>query len=152
MEVAFVVQEHPDRARVVTAPWFHFAGDLARSGIFVSKFDSLDAAWRPFDAMILMVWLDWENRDHFKAHRILPVMEKYSAYRAAFPGTIQIVLNHTDMARRAWAIPYWRLGDPILFKTPAYDRSELAPYPAEDIYPYEYVHGRSEERRVGKEC
>lgn len=69
MEVAFVVQEHPDRAKVETAPWFCFAQDLANSGIFISKFDSLSAAWRPFDAMILMVWLDWENRQHFPSRR-----------------------------------------------------------------------------------
>jgi hypothetical protein len=64
-------------------------------------------------------------------------MEKYAEYRARFPETIQIVLNHTDMSRRPYAVPYWRPGDPILYRTPAYDRSELAPFPPAAIFPYE---------------
>lgn len=141
MDVAFVVQEHPDKFLIETSPWLCFAEDLAKEGIHVRKFDSLQAAWRPFDAMILMVWLDWQNPTHFRADRIVPIMEKYSEYRAAFPDTIQIVLNHVDMCRRASALSYWRRGDPILFRTPAYDRSELRPYPAGDITAFDYVRG-----------
>src|SRR5271166_2199665 len=141
MEVAFVVQEHPDLSLAESSPWAYFARDLANAGIFISRFNSLDEAWRLFDAMILMVWLDWQNKEHFKVERILPVMEKYAAYRAAFPNTMQIVLNHVDMCRRASATPYWRLGDPILFRTPAYDRTELTPFPVEDIFAFEYVRG-----------
>ena len=141
MDIAFVVQEHPDLSLAESSPWVRFAAELAKAGIFVSRFSSIDEAWRHFDAMILMVWLDWGNREYFKPECIIPVMEKYSSYRAAFPATIQIVLNHVDMCRRAYATPYWRSGDPILFRTPAYARSELAPFPPEDIFAFEYVRG-----------
>src|SRR5262249_24345884 len=60
-------------------------------------------------------------------------------YRAAFPDTTQIVLNHVDMCRRAWAVPYWRMGDPVLCRTRAYDRAKLAPFPKEDIFAFEYL-------------
>jgi hypothetical protein len=141
MNIAFVVEEHHDTVLAESSPWFHFAVALAKSGISISRFNSLDEAWRSFDAMILMVWLDWRNREYFRVEQILPVMEKYAAYRAAFPDTIQIVLNHVDMCRRASATPYWRVGDPILFRTPAYDRTELAPFPKDDIFPFEYLRG-----------
>jgi hypothetical protein len=141
MDIAFVVQEHPDLSLAESSPWVCFAAKLAKAGIFVSRFSSIDEAWRHFDAMILMVWLDWGNREYFKPECIIPVMEKYSSYRAAFPTTIQIVLNHVDMCRRAYATPYWRSGDPVLFRTPAYVRSELAPFPPEDIFAFEYVRG-----------
>jgi hypothetical protein len=133
MNVAFVVEEHPDKWLVRTAPWVVHREQLAEAGITVELFDDLRSAWRPFDAMILMVWLDLLNPVLFKPYRIIPVMEKFSAYRGAFPETTQIILNHTDMGRRAYAAPYWRMGDPILFRTPAYDRSELAPFPADQI-------------------
>ncbi len=142
MDVAFVVEAHPDKTRVESAPWYHYRSELAKVGINVTLFDELRKAWRPFDAMILMVWLDWANREHFKPELIIPVMERYAAYRAAFPETTQVVLNHTDMGRRAYATPYWRLGDPILFRTPAYERSELAPFPEKDIFAFEYLRGR----------
>ncbi|HXN85109.1 MAG TPA: glycosyltransferase [Candidatus Binataceae bacterium] len=143
MNVAFVVEEHPDRSRVTSSPWIFHQKQLAEADITVELFDDLKKAWRPFDAMILMVWLDWDNPIHFKADRIVPVMEKYSAYRAAFPETIQIVLNHTDMNRHAYAAPYWRIGDPVLFRTPAYDRIELAPFPPNRIFAYEYLEGQA---------
>jgi hypothetical protein len=141
MNVAFVVEEHWDKWLVRTSPWVVHREQLAEAGIAVELFDDLRNAWRPFDAMILMVWLDWLNPALFKPHRIIPVMEKFSAYRAAFPETTQIILNHTDMGRRAYAAPYWRMGDPILFRNPAYDRSELAPFPADQIFAYEYICG-----------
>jgi len=142
MDVAFVVEAHPDKARVEFAPWYHYRRELAKVGIKVTLFDDLRKAWRPFDAMILMVWLDWANRELFKPELIIPVMEKFAAYRAAFAETTQVILNHTEMGRRAYATPYWRLGDPILFRTPAYDRSKLAPFPEKDIFAFEYLRGK----------
>jgi hypothetical protein len=141
MEIAYLVTAHPDVGLVESVPWSYFSAELAEQGIIISRFNSLDEAWRPFDAMMLLVWIDWRSPHHFKKWEIMPVMEQYSAYRAAFPQTRQIVLNHVDMARRPSALAYWRLGDPILFRTPAYDRSELHPYPAEDIYPFERIWG-----------
>ncbi|HVN28215.1 MAG TPA: hypothetical protein VMT64_06995, partial [Candidatus Binataceae bacterium] len=141
MEIAYVVTAHPDSGLIDSVPWAFFAKELAKDDINILRFNSLDEAWRPFDAMILLVWLDWQNPTHFNKWKIMPVLEKYSAYRATFPETRQIVLNHVDMARRPSALLCWRLGDPILFRTPAYDRSELRPYPAEDIYPFERIWG-----------
>jgi len=140
MEIAYVVA-HPEARLAKSVPWCHFSAELATHGISITRFNSLEEAWRPFDAMILLVWLDWRNPHHFDKWQILPVMEKYSAYRATFPETVQIVVNHVDMSRRPSALPYWRLGDPILFRTPAYDRSELHPFPAQDIYPFERMWG-----------
>ncbi|MGH9659347.1 MAG: glycosyltransferase, partial [Bryobacteraceae bacterium] len=142
MQVAFVVAEIPHQTNVLRSPWWCCAAELAAAGIHIARFDSLAAAWQPFDAMILMVWLDWDNRTRFRPERILPVREKFAEYRAAFPSTRQVALNHVDMGRQAYAIPYWRDGDPVLFKTPAYDRSLLAPFPALDIFAYEYVWGQ----------
>jgi hypothetical protein len=141
MDIAFVVQAHPDVSLIKDVPWSRFAAELAQDGFHISRFNSLDEAWRPFDAMMLLVWLDWQNKTHFNVWKVLPVMEQYSTYRATFPDTIQIILNHVDMSRRPSALPYWRLGDPILFRTPPYNRSELRPYPAQDIFPYERVWG-----------
>ncbi|HLX38768.1 MAG TPA: glycosyltransferase [Candidatus Binataceae bacterium] len=141
MEVAFVTEFHPDRELPRQVPWNYFAADLASAGINIMRFDSLETAWRPFDAMILIIWLDPQNRRHFKPYKITSVMEKYWAYRARFPQTVQIVVNHTDMSRFASATPYWKPGDPVLFRTPAYDRDELWPFPAAAIYPWEKIWG-----------
>jgi hypothetical protein len=70
-----------------------------------------------------------DSFEHFDARRILSVLEHYATYRSRYPQTIQIALNHTDMARRPYATPYWREGDRVLYRTPAYDRTELAPFP-----------------------
>ncbi|MEB3170716.1 MAG: hypothetical protein VKK43_05025 [Synechococcaceae cyanobacterium] len=68
-------------------------------------------------------------------------MELVAGYRARFSEAIQIVLSHADLSRRPYATPYWRQGDPILCRTPADDRSELNPFPADPIFPYEKVWG-----------
>jgi len=93
--------------------------------------------------MLLHVWLNWRNPKRFDPQRILPILEQYAVYRSRHPQTIQIVLNHTDMARRPFATPYWRDGDPVLYRTPAYDRRELAPFPPETIWSYEMVWGEN---------
>jgi hypothetical protein len=125
-------------------PWIHHRAALAERGIRLHLFEGGgDAFRRPWDAMLLHVWQDWKNKQLFNPYRIMPIMEQYAIYRARFPDTVQIVLNHTDMARRPFATPYWRPGDPVLYHTPAYDRGELHPFPAESIWPYEHVWGSS---------
>jgi len=91
--------------------------------------------------MFLHVWQDWQNEKLFNQYRIMPLLEKYLTYRYEFPKTIQIVLNNTDMCRRPFCIPYWRPGDPILYRAPAYNRKELYPLPPEDIWAYEMIYG-----------
>ena len=142
MRVAYVTADIGAAARE-PQPWVWHRDALTARGIDVVHVDasSPDAFGRAYDAMILHVWLDWKNTQRFVPSRILPVMEAYAAYRARFPETVQIVLNHTDMSRRPYAAPYWRPGDPVLYRTPAYDRSELAPFPAESIHAYEKVWG-----------
>jgi hypothetical protein len=143
MEIAVVVQSISDE-KIAVQPWIHYRAALAERNIHIRLYGaSEDAFRRPFDAMLLHVWQDWDNREYFKPRRILPVMERYTVYRVEFPETVQIVLNHTDMSRRPYAIPYWRPGDPILYRTPAYDRRELYPFPPEDIWPYEEVWGQA---------
>jgi hypothetical protein len=124
-------------------PWIHYAAALAQRNIHVRVYKDADQAFRhPCDAMLLHVWQDWGNNKRFDPFRILPVMERYAIYRAEFPDTIQIVLNHTDMTDRPYATPYWRPDDPVLYRTPAYDRSRLYPFPPEQIWPYEMIWGR----------
>lgn len=143
MEVAVVI-EGIDRHRLKLQPWILYREKLAERGIRIRTFDGA-ADWLDtrFDAMMLYVWLDWNNSDLFDARSIMPLMQRYATYRARFPETVQIVVNHTDMSRHPYAVPYWRPGDPVLYRTPAYDRGELAPFPADDIWAYEHVWGRA---------
>ena len=141
MTVAFVVEAFPDQRAVIESPWFFHAAALKHDGIDIRLYRSMEEAWSQFDAMILMVWLDWGNTEHFRPAEVVPVMEKYSACRAAFPGTMQIILNHVDMSCRPYATPYWRMDDPVLYRIPAYDRRLLAPFPPRDIFAYERVWG-----------
>jgi hypothetical protein len=141
MEIGIVIEGISDEM-IRMQPWMHYAAALAQLDIHIRVYEDADEAFqRPFDAMLLHVWQDWENKQRFDPCRILPVMEKYATYRAEFPETVQIVLNHTDMADRPYATPYWRPGDPILYRTPAYDRSKLYPFPPEQIWPYEMIWG-----------
>ena len=123
-------------------PWLYHRRRLAERGIRIEVLPPDDAFSRPHDAMIPMAWLDWDNPRRFAADRVMPFLEQYSAYRARYPDVRQIVCNHVDMARRPYALPYWRKGDPILSRTPPYDRAELAPFPAEDVCAYECVMGK----------
>lgn len=143
MDIAVVI-EGIDQTRLKYQPWFRYKEELLEYDIRIRTFNE-DDDWlnASFDAMMLYVWLDWNNCDKFDQRRIMPLMEKYATYRARFPATIQIVVNHTDMCRYPYAVSYWRPGDPILFRTPAYDRSELAPFPPKDIWAYEHVWGRA---------
>lgn len=140
-----VIIEGIDESQVAAQPWIFHRDALADRGIRIYLYRGGDTEGfrRGFDAMLLHVWQDWENRGRFDPQRILPILEQYAAYRSRYPQTIQIVLNHTDMARRPYATPYWRSGDPILYRTPAYDRHELAPFPPETIWAYEKVWGES---------
>jgi len=142
MEIAVVIEGIQEK-RVALQPWIYYKAALAEKNIQINVFqvNTYEAFKRPFDAMLLHVWQDWANRERFDPFRILPIMEKYSIYRAEFPETTQIILNHTDMSRRPFATPYWRPGDPILYRTPAYDRKELYPFPAEKIWAFEQIWG-----------
>lgn len=125
-------------------PWMYFRRALADHGFRLLVFQHAqahEAFERRFDAMFLHVWQDWNNPTFFDPTVILPIMSAYSAYRFRFADTIQIILNHTDMSRQPYATPYWRAGDPVLYRTPAYDRGELYPFPADSIVPYEMVWG-----------
>lgn len=120
-------------------PWIHFRDELAACGfrILVFQDDNVAEAFtRRFDAMLLHVWQDWENPRRFYPRLILPIMHLYAGYGEKFSDTIQIILNHADTARRPYATPYWRQSDPILYRAPAYERSELLPFPADAIFPF----------------
>lgn len=140
-----VITEGIDESQLVAQPWIFHRDALAGRGIRIHLYRRGDTEGfhRSFDAMLLHVWQDWRNSEHFDPHRIFPILGDYAAYRSCYPQTVQIILNHTDMARRPYATPYWRRGDPVLYRTPAYDRSELAPFPPETIWAYEKVWGES---------
>jgi hypothetical protein len=127
---------------VARHPWIFHQAALSQRDIHIHRYrgweQDLD---RSFDAMLLQVWQDWNNQEHFNPRRIMPILARYAEYRSRFPQTVQIVVNHTDMSRQPYATPYWRAGDPVLYRTPAYDRSELAPFPPETIWAYEKVWG-----------
>lgn len=139
MEIATIIEgiSEPRNAR---QPWIYYGNTLAEKGIYIRIYRGSEEGFqRPFDAMLLHVWQDWANKEHFKPSRILRIMGKYVIFRAECPHTIQIILNHTDMSRRPYATPYWRPGDPILYRTPAYNRQELYPFPPGKIWAYEGV-------------
>lgn len=143
MQVAvIIVGIAEDQVRAV--PWIQYRDTLAAAGVDLHLFRDEEAAVafdRPWDAMLLHVWQDWANERLFRPRQIMPVLERHAAYRARWPETVQIALNHTDMSRRPYCTPYWRPGDLVLYRTPAYDRAELAPLPPDDIWPYEKVWG-----------
>lgn len=124
-------------------PWIYHKDALLGRGIRIHVYQGPEGFRRGFDAMCLHVWQDWGNRHYFVPCRVMPILEQYATYRSRYPDTIQIVLNHTDMARRPYATPYWRDGDPVLYRTPAYDRTELAPFPPQTIWAYEMVWGKN---------
>jgi hypothetical protein len=137
-----VIIEGVNESEIAEQPWMYHRGALLKRGIRIHPYRPGQQGFdRPFDAMLLHVWQHWENREKFAVDRILPVLEQYAIYRSRYPETIQIVCNHTDMARRPYATPYWRTGDPVLYRTPAYDRTELAPFPSDMIWAYEKVWG-----------
>ncbi|MEO8603646.1 MAG: glycosyltransferase [bacterium] len=137
-----VITEGISEHEIAAQPWIYHRETLARDGVRIDVFPADgDGFEQGFDAMLLHVWQDWRNPRRFNAQRILPVMQRYAVYRARFPDTVQIILNHVDMARPPYATAYWRPGDPVLYKTPPYDRSELTPFPVETIWAYEKVWG-----------
>ncbi len=143
MDIGIIV-EGIEQSQFAAQPWMYCKDALLSKGIRIHVYHGGgDGFRRSFDAMCLHVWQDWRNRERFDAYRIMPVLEQFSTYRSRFPETIQIILNHTDMARRPYATLCWRDGNPVLYRTPAYDRTELAPFPPETIWSYEKVWGRN---------
>ena len=143
MEIGIIV-EGIEQSQFAAQPWNYHKEALLRRGIQIHVYHGGgDGFRRSFDAMCLHVWQDWGNRQRFDPYRIMPILEQYAAYRSRHPQTIQIVLNHTDMARRPYATPCWRDGDPVLYRTPAYDRAELAPFPPDSVWAYEKVWGKN---------
>ena len=144
MEIA-IVTEGIGQKQLDYQPFYRFREQLGIEGFRIRVFRATEpeSFRRPFDAMIMYVWQDWQNRRRFDRNLAMTTMENFAIYRSAFPETRQIILNHTDMSRRPYATPFWRAGDPVLYRTPAYDRSELYPFPADSIWAYEYVWGSS---------
>lgn len=144
MDIAVVVHgmHLGDQWQDSLAPWLVHQEALKDENIHIQVFqDDLSVFERRFDAMMLYVWQDWGNTRRWDSGKILPLMCRYAEYRAAFPEVIQIVCNHVDWGRQPYATWYWRPGDPVLYRTPAYERRELAPFPPEDIWAYELCWG-----------
>jgi hypothetical protein len=123
-------------------PWIYGKAALSAAGINVHVFrgrDTREAFQRSFDAMLLYLWQDWMNRGRYDPLLIMPQIERQAAYRFRFPDTIHIIVNHVDDSRHNYCLPYWREGDPLLWRTPPYDRTELQPLPGDQIWAYEKV-------------
>ena len=99
MDVAVVV-ECVDESRIPIQPWIRYRDALAKRGIHLHCFRGAGEAFeRLYDAMLLHVFLDWNNERLFDCTRLLPVLADYATYRARFPETVQIVVNHADIVQ-----------------------------------------------------
>ena len=148
MLVAAITEGMP-KWDVEQAPWNCHRAHIEESGVNITLIPAERMDWsRRFDAMLLHIWLDWDNPKRYNPQRILPVFAKYAEYRSRFPTTVQIICNHTDMVGRPYAIPYWRKGDPVLYKIPPYDRSVLTPFPEADIWPWELAYNSTYGRHL----
>jgi hypothetical protein len=141
------VSEGMPKWDIEQAPWNCHRAHLKTVGIELFQIPATDMDWsQQFDCMLLHIWLDWDNPKRYTPQTIMPVFAKYAEYRAKYPDTIQIICNHTDMVGRPYALPYWRKGDPVLYKIPPYDRRALSPFPEMDIWPwelaYDFTYGR----------
>jgi 2-polyprenyl-3-methyl-5-hydroxy-6-metoxy-1,4-benzoquinol methylase len=137
-----VVVEGMSESQTSVRPWSIYQSQLETKGIFIDILPDIEQAFaKQYDAMLLDVWLDWANKAHFNPSRTMRLIELHAKYREQFPQTIQITHNHTDMSRRPYAVPFWRPGDPVLFRTPAYNRAELAPFDSSLIWSYEKIWG-----------
>lgn len=124
------------------APWFVYGDALKAENINIHVFENDMRVFESrFDAMMLYIWQDWGNTLRWDNNAIMPIMCKYSEYRSRYPDVVQIICNHVDWCRIPYATWYWRSGDPVLYRTPAYDRKELAPLPEGDIWPWEMCWG-----------
>lgn len=143
MDVAVIVLGI-DESQVRKSPWVACRDQLGRRGIEIHLIEEegIGGAFNQyFDAMMLFVWQDWYNRTRFVPDRIMPVLRRHSTYRARFPETVQIALNHSDNSLNPFCLERWRPGDPVLYRTPPYDRTLLSPIPPGDIWPYERIWG-----------
>lgn len=142
MDIAVFIQDI-DNYEVKMQPWVFYKYRLAERGIDIELFYNDEGAFSgPCDAMILHVWQHWLNPKKFNHYHAMKTMEKYAAYRAEYPDTTQIILNHTDDSRHPYALPYWRAGDPVLYRTPPYNRKELNPLAEDKIWAYEIEMGK----------
>src|SRR5262249_51961602 len=105
MDIGVIVEGISER-EIARQPWIHHRAALAGRGIQIHVYAGDDAGFqRPFDAMMIHAWQDWKNPRLFDAKRIMPLLARYAIYRARYPDTVQIVLNHVDMGRRPYATP-----------------------------------------------
>jgi hypothetical protein len=123
MDVGVII-EGISAGEVARQPWIFHREALAERNIRIHVYAGDDPAGfqRPFDAMIVHAWQDWKNPKRFDRTRIMPLLERYATYRAAFRRRCKSSTMSTWAA--VLATPYWRTGDPVLYKTPAYDRRE----------------------------
>jgi len=109
MDIAVYIQDI-DKYGIRTQPWIIYKYELAERNINIHLFYNDEEAFkRPFDAMLLHVWQHWLNPTKFNQYHTMNLMEKYAIYRAEYPQTIQIILNHTDNSRHPFSLPYIRV-------------------------------------------
>ena len=128
--------------QVNATPWIYHRDALQNAGYYIRLYsEPREMFSRRHDAIILHMMFNWLGNCLFDASTIMPILAKLATYRAKYPDCVNIVLHHWDMVGVPFSIPLWTQGDPVLYRTPFYDRALHYPFPAKDIWPYEKVWG-----------
>ena len=136
-----VVVVNVDPSQVGSSPWVRYREELKREGISIQVFDDYKHAFcHDHDAIMLHLVFNWNQTKFFNPAEIMPLLAALSTYRSEHPDC-QHVLLYAWERPSPFAFPYWRAGDPILYRTPLYDRSELYPFPASEVWSYEKIWG-----------
>ncbi|MDA9981422.1 glycosyltransferase [Gammaproteobacteria bacterium] len=143
MDVAVITSRISAR-HIALSPWNYYREQLSKEGIRIKLFeDNLDGFYERHDVIMLHLSFNWFHDVNFPSDVVMPIFNHLSAYRHEHPECIHIVLHHWDMIDVPFSVPLWRDGDPILMRTPFYDRSAHYPFPPGDIWSYEKTWGKN---------
>jgi hypothetical protein len=137
MDIAVVVSRIGE-GYFTRSPWYLYRDRLEKVGFRIHLYEDSLAGFRTrHDAIILFVSFNWLHDVNFPSDVVMPYFQHLAIYRYEYPDCINIVLHHWDMIDVPFADPLWRPGDPVLLRTPYYDRSRHYPLSNSVIGSYE---------------